>query len=163
MKTILKPILVGVLSLLAPHVSAGVIVQNIDFANPAATPEALYALYLAPERQNITRGKPAFAWNFETRTFSIGHDQGFVTSGRILDAVAGKRIVHTWKTSEYKEGEEGLVTVSFLKKADGSTRIELVHVLPDRLEANTALNWTYFHWMHWKKKFGEIIPIPAPF
>ena len=155
--------LVCLLTLGASSAMGATITQKILFPSPEVTAQALYDLYFdETERQRITRGHPVYKWDFKANEFSIGHGN-FVTTGSLLEVIDGKRVVHTWKTAEYAEGESGLVVVTFTDLPNGAgAQIDLVHVVPDRLEGPTSTNWYYFHWLHWLKKYNLTIPIPDP-
>ena len=114
-----------------------------------AAPEALYAMYLDPRQHAAITGSPlvriaategAEFWAFDGRIH-----------GRILALSAGRQIVQTWRSFEWRaEDVDGTLILTFSPDPAGG-RIELALVnAPDHLYDKLLANWPMRYWDPWR-------------
>jgi len=114
-----------------------------------AGPDALYRMYLNPHEHAAITGSPvvriapevgAEFWAFDGRIH-----------GRILALSAGRQIVQTWRSFEWRpEDLDGTLVLVFSPDAGGG-RIESCLVnAPDHLYEKLAANWPMRYWDPWR-------------
>jgi activator of HSP90 ATPase len=114
-----------------------------------AGPDALYRMYLDPNEHAAITGSPvvriaaevgAEFWAFDGRIH-----------GRILALSAGRQIVQSWRSFEWRpEDLDGTLVLVFSPDAGGG-RIESCLVnAPDHLYEKLAANWPMRYWDPWR-------------
>jgi activator of HSP90 ATPase len=115
---------------------------------PAAA-DALYQMYLDPKQHAAITGSPvvriapevgAEFWAFDGRIH-----------GRILALTAGRQIVQSWRSFEWRPQDlDGMLVLVFSPAPDGG-RIESALVnAPDHLFEKLAANWPMRYWDPWR-------------
>jgi uncharacterized protein YndB with AHSA1/START domain len=109
----------------------------------AATPQAVYAAWLSSAGHSAMTGATAEASN------KIGADysawDGYIV-GRNLELAPGRRIVQSWRTSEFgADDPDSTITVELTPVGTG-TRLSLKHVgVPDGQTAYESEGWRKFY------------------
>ena len=88
------------------------------------SPENLYKDWLdSKQHSKFTGGKAKIQAKINSRYSAW---DGYIT-GKILELDPGKRILHTWRTSEFAKGaEDSILEITFSKKGKG-TQLTLNH------------------------------------
>ncbi len=121
-----------------------------------ASPEAVYAAWLDSEAHSAMSGAPAEI------VAVVGADHsawdGYIR-GRTLDLDPGRRIVQSWRTSEFAdEDPDSTIEVGF-EPINGGTRLTLTHRnVPDGQTAYEESGWREFYFIPMKAYFGRRRP-----
>ncbi|MEK6221508.1 MAG: SRPBCC domain-containing protein [Chloroflexota bacterium] len=87
-------------------------------------PQKVYAAWLDSEKHSKMTGSPAKVSDVEGEAFSAW--DGYI-NGRNITLEAGKRIIQSWRTSEFSvEEADSQIEVLFAAEGDG-TKITLLH------------------------------------
>lgn len=66
--------------------------------------------------------------------------------GTNLELVPGKKIVQSWRASDWQEKDESTVTLKFTPSKDG-TELEFMHEnIPEEFEKEIEMGWTDYYW-----------------
>ena len=114
-----------------------------------APPEALYAMYLDPVQHaeitgsSVVRIAPkegAEFWAFDGRI-----------QGRILALTAGRQIVQTWRSFEWRpEDLDGTLVLAFFPYSGGAIVESALVNAPDHLADKLLANWPMRYWDPWR-------------
>ena len=110
-----------------------------------ATPEAIYRAWLSSDGHSAMTGSPATATDVVGATFEAW--EGYI-QGRNLELEPPRRIVQSWRTTEFDASEEDSRLEIELQPQDGGTLVTLRHSgLPE-------------HGMHYKQGWVDSYFLP---
>ena len=89
-----------------------------------ATPEAIYRAWLSSDGHSAMTGSPATATDVVGATFEAW--EGYI-QGQNLELEPPKRIVQSWRTTEFDASEEDSRLEIVLQPQDGGTLVTLRH------------------------------------
>jgi activator of HSP90 ATPase len=89
-----------------------------------ASPEAIYKAWLSSEGHTAITGGAAEATDQIGATFTAW--DGYI-SGKNLELEASRRIVQSWRTTEFSEEEPDSQIEILLEAKDGGTELTLIH------------------------------------
>ena len=82
--------------------------------------------------------------------------------GRIIELEPGRRIVQTWRTSEFPEGSEDSQLEILFEPEEGGTRLTLIHTeIPEGQSARYESSWEDFYFEPMAKYFGSVLAAAA--
>lgn len=124
-----------------------------------AAPHDIYAAWLdsrghramtgGKAKQSARTGAAVTAWN------------GYI-SGKNLELVPGKRIVQSWRTTQFTDAHKDSKITVTLKPVKGGTRVTLVHSsVPDGHTSYEKGGWQSHYFEPMKKYFGKRKTKPA--
>ena len=118
-----------------------------------ASPEAVYDAWLDSARHSAMTGAPATISNRVGEPYAAW--DGYIT-GRTLELVPGRRIVQSWRTSEFEESDpDSTVTVDLAPTKTG-TRLTLAHCgVPDGQTDYENGGWRDFYFSPMKAYFAR--------
>jgi activator of HSP90 ATPase len=127
---------------MTPVVHSGAIFQN-------ATPAKLYELFMNSAKHTAGTGMPA---KISPKIGGKWSAFGGMIFGKNLALIPNRRIVQTWRSSEWKKSDpDSILVVSFEKSASGGAQVELVHVgVPEYDREGVKNGWVKFYWEPWK-------------
>ena len=80
---------------------------------------------------------------------------GYIT-GRNLDLVPGKRIVQSWRTTQFSDEHEDSIVTVVLEEIDGSTLLTLIHAnVPDEQTSYEQGGWQEYYFEPMKGYFSS--------
>jgi activator of HSP90 ATPase len=123
-----------------------VVKQSVVLAAPA---KALYAMYLSSKAHaSITGGKVVIS----PRPGSNFSAFGGALRGRMLQTIAGRLIVQSWRSSAFKKSDaDSTLIIRFTPKGKAG-RVDLVHVnVPDHDYSGVNKGWKNYYWKPWRK------------
>ena len=115
-----------------------------------ATPAKLYALFMDSAKHSAATGMPA----------KIGKKVGAkwtafsgMLLGKNLEIIPNRRIVQSWRSSEWKKKDpDSVLVLNFEKSASGGAQVDLVHVgVPEYDHEGVTNGWVKFYWEPWRK------------
>jgi len=114
-----------------------------------APPQRLFEMYLDPAVHSAFTGSPVTIAREPGSAFEAF---GGMLRGRILHAERGT-IVQTWRSARWPaDAPDSILVLSFFAEADGSGRIELVHLgVADEDFAGVSHGWQKFYWTPWRE------------
>jgi len=116
-----------------------------------ASPSEIYDAYLDSRRHARITGQAAKMSKKEGGRFTAGDE--YIT-GYNLELVPGKRIVQSWRASEWPEGAHSILRLELKKKGKGALLI-VDHVgIPDKFRDGVDEGWYQFYWEPMKAYFG---------
>jgi len=82
---------------------------------------------------------------------------GYIT-GKFVELIQNKKIVQTWKSSNFQESsEDSILTITF-NKVENGTKIKLLHTnIPDGQGESYKKGWKDFYFTPMKKYFKKLI------
>jgi uncharacterized protein YndB with AHSA1/START domain len=89
-----------------------------------ASPQQIYQAWTTSAGHTAMTGSPAEIQPDDGTAFTAW--DGYI-QGSILETVPGERILMTWRTSEFAEGDPDSRLEISLKQIDGGTELTLVH------------------------------------
>ncbi|MEW5855456.1 MAG: SRPBCC family protein, partial [Myxococcota bacterium] len=118
-----------------------------------ATPQRIYDAWLDGEQHSAFTGASAEVDPEVGGRFTAW--DGYI-EGKTLEKEANRRIVQSWRTSEFPpEAEDSRVTVE-LDEVIGGTRVTLIHEdIPEGDSNKYEEGWKDFYFKPMKKYFGE--------
>lgn len=116
-------------------------------------PQNLYKAWLdSKQHSRFTGGKASIKAKTNSRYSAW---DGYIT-GKILELEPGKRILHTWRTSEFAKGaEDSLLEVIFSKKGTGTQLILNHRNLQTGDGKKYKEGWKDFYFMPMRKYFKK--------
>ena len=124
---------------------ARTILQTVTFAAP---PSALFELYLDSKKHTAATGGRASISRKVGGRFSAW--DGYIT-GRNLEIVPNRRIVQTWRGSDWRRSDPDSILVLAFSTKGQRGEISLVHVLvPEDQYAPLRQGWSDHYWTPWK-------------
>jgi activator of HSP90 ATPase len=123
-----------------------VVKQSVVLPAPA---KALYAMYLSPRAHGSITGAKVVIGSRPGSPFSAF---GGALRGRMLQTVAGRLIVQSWRSSAFKKSDaDSTLIIRFTPKGKAG-RIDLVHVnVPDHDYNGVNKGWRNYYWKPWRK------------
>ncbi len=79
---------------------------------------------------------------------------GSYIAGENLELIEGKKIVQTWRSSDWPSGVFSKVTFLFEKTKDGTKMIFTQEGVPEEFYADIKQGWIDFYWDKIKEAFG---------
>jgi activator of HSP90 ATPase len=124
-----------------------VIEQSVSFI---ATPAKLYELFMDSAKHSAATGMPA---NVSRKVGGKWSAFGGMILGKNLVLIPNRRIVQSWRSSEWKKADpDSILVVGFEKTAGGDTTVHLVHVgVPSYDHQGVTQGWVKFYWDPWKE------------
>ena len=115
-----------------------------------ASPRAVYDAWLDSRAHSAMTGAKATA---STKVGGQVSSWNGYASGVNLELVPGKRIVQSWRTTDFKAGDPDSRLSIFLRPAKGGTRIVLIH---SRIARDDGYKdgWREFYFEPMKKYFA---------
>lgn len=134
-----------------------VIGQSVVLPAPA---EALYAMYLDPAAHGAITGAAVTIGDQRGAEF---HAFDGMLTGTILEAVAPRLIVQSWRSAHFKtEDADSTLILSFSVPADAAGRegtqgrIDLVHLdVPQHDYDAVVAGWEKYYWTPWRKHLSS--------
>jgi activator of HSP90 ATPase len=123
-----------------------VIEQSVSFN---ATPAKLYELFMDSAKHSAATGMPA---KVSRKVGGKWSAFGGMILGKNLLLIPNRRIVQTWRSSEWKKADpDSLLVVGFEKAVGNDTTVHLVHVgVPSYDHQSVTQGWAKFYWDPWK-------------
>ncbi|MBI2983864.1 MAG: SRPBCC domain-containing protein [Chloroflexi bacterium] len=116
------------------------------------TPRELYDAFLDSRRHSAMTGAKAKISARVGASWSAWDD--FLT-GTNVELAPGKRIVQTWRGTDFPDDHYSTATFTFARATSG-TRISLVQTdVPDDLVSSYAEGWRDSYWIPMKRHFGR--------
>ena len=118
-----------------------------------ASPEAVYGAWLDSGAHSAMTGAPALIVPAVGREYSAW--DGYI-QGRTLELVPDRRIVQSWRTSEFADGDpDSTIVVEFEPIPDG-TRLTRTHKgVPDGQTSYETSGWREFYFVPMKGYFSR--------
>ncbi len=118
-----------------------------------ATPEEVFDAYVDPKKHAAFTGSPATGSGRVGGRFTAW---GGYISGRYVELVRGKRIVHEWVTTEWPEGYPPSVVELSLGRKGNKTELNMVHTkVPAEQASSYRDGWVESYWDPMKKHFKK--------
>ena len=118
-----------------------------------ANPIEVYDAYVDPKKHAYFTGSPATGSSKVGGSFTAW--DGYI-SGKFLELVRGKKILHEWKTTEWPAGyPSSLVELTFKSKGR-KTELKMVHSkVPAEQSEMYAQGWLEWYWEPMKEYFKK--------
>jgi len=118
-----------------------------------ASPGVVYAAWLDSDAHSAMTGAPALIVPAVGGAYSAW--DGYI-QGKTLELVPGRRIVQSWRTSEFADGDpDSTIVVEFEPIKDG-TRLTLTHKgVPDGQTSYETSGWREFYFVPMKGYFSR--------
>jgi uncharacterized protein YndB with AHSA1/START domain len=119
-----------------------------------ATPERVYAAWLSPkEHTKFTGGKATIEPGVGGRHTAWDD----YISGKHLELVPGKKIVQTWRTTEFPDGAaDSRLEIRLEPKGKSETTLTLIHTeIPEGQGAQYKEGWGEHYFEPMREYFGE--------
>jgi activator of HSP90 ATPase len=124
----------------------------------AAKPEEIYRAWLSSEGHTAMTGSPAVVEGQAGGEFSAW--DGYIF-GRTLALTPNRRIVQTWRTSEFPDDASDSRLDVDLEEVGGGTKITLKHSnLPANQVDSYRQGWEDFYFVPMREYFRSKIPKP---
>lgn len=117
-----------------------------------ATTEAIYKAWLSSEGHTEMTGGEAEITDQVGDTFTAW--DGYI-SGINLELEANRKIVQSWRTTEFEEGQEDSQIEVLLKEVNGQTEITLIHTQLSEQDEHYKKGWEDFYFKPMRAYFGE--------
>jgi activator of HSP90 ATPase len=125
---------------------------NLSCTLPAS-PEAVYDAWLDSQRHGAMTGAPATIGNRVGEHYAAW--DGYIT-GKTLELVPGRRIVQSWRTSEFEESDPDSTVTVDLERTRTGTRLTLTHSgVPDGQTDYENGGWRDFYFAPMKAYFAR--------
>lgn len=121
---------------------------------PTATPALLYSFFMNSAKHTATTGMPAKISNKVGGKWAAF---GGMILGKNLVLIPNRRIVQTWRSSEWKTADpDSILVVNFEKSPGGGAQVELDHVgVPEYDHDGVTQGWVKFYWDPWKEYLAK--------
>lgn len=117
------------------------------------SPETLYETWLTGELHTEMTGGEATGTPEEGTAFTAWNDY---ISGKNLELEAGKRIVQSWRTTEFEMNDADSQIEVSLEPVVGGTQLTLVHTdIPENQTSDYELGWKEHYFEPMTAYFGE--------
>ncbi|MBM4250115.1 MAG: hypothetical protein FJ149_11975 [Euryarchaeota archaeon] len=121
------------------------ITQTVEFK---ASPGEVYEALMDSRKHSRFTGARATVSRKVGGPFSVW--DGYAT-GKNIELLPGKRIVQSWRVSEWPEGTESKVVFAFTKTKKG-TKLSFTQTgVPDDVAADIRQGWKDFYWKPMKE------------
>lgn len=117
-----------------------------------ASPHEIYHAFLDSKIHSKITGSNAKIENKVGGLFSVW--DGYAT-GKTLQLIPDKKIVQSWRTSDWDEKEISTITLELVKDI-GGTKLEFSQInIPDRDCENIQNGWNQYYWEPMQKYFSK--------
>jgi activator of HSP90 ATPase len=115
--------------------------------------EALYSAWLSTRGHSAITGSPASVEQKSGGSFTAW--DGYI-SGKTVKTEIFRRIVQTWRTTDFPEGSPDSRLEIRFEEEKGGTRLLLEHTgLPDGMEKEIEKGWKEYYFKPMKKYFAR--------
>ena len=114
--------------------------QTIDFN---ATPQEVFELIMDSKKHAGFTGASADVGRNVGDTFSVW--DGYAT-GKNVEVIKDKKIVQTWRASDWPKGAESKVTFEFMPKSDGCELSFTQTGVPEEFLSDIEQGWKDNYW-----------------
>lgn len=109
----------------------------------SATPEELYDIFIDDKKHADFTGAKAKIENKVGGKFSVWDDYA---TGKNMELVPGKKIIQSWRASDWPEGINSMVTFVLNPKENG-TQLEFTHEgVPPEFSKEIEEGWEDYYW-----------------
>ena len=109
----------------------------------------LYAMYLNPKMHAAITGHKV---KIGSRAGSPFRAFNGALYRRILQTIAGRLIVQSWRSTAFRKGDDDSTLVLRFTPQGGKGRIDLMHVnVPDHDYRGVNNGWKTYYWKPWRK------------
>ncbi len=113
-----------------------------------ASPKEVYDAFMDSKKYSLFTGDKAIISKKIGGKFSAF---GGWASGENLELIEGKKIVQSWRASDWKEGHYSRIIIN-LEKVDNGTKIIFEHEgVPDKWREDIEKGWNEYYWKPLKK------------
>ena len=118
-----------------------------------ANPVDVFNAYVDPKKHEAFTGSPATGSPKPRGRFTAW--DGYI-SGRYLELIKGKKIVHEWRTTEWPPGYPPSLVTLTLTDSGGKTALTMVHAkVPAEQAESYTEGWKESYWEPLKRYFGK--------
>ena len=119
------------------------------------SPQKLYKTYLSSiEHSNFTGGEAKINPKIGGKMSAW---DGYIT-GKFVKLTMNKKIVQTWRTSDFSEAIKDSILTITSEKVDSRTKISLIHTnIPDGQGESYKKGWKDFYFTPMKKYFKKSV------
>jgi len=118
-----------------------------------ATPDEVYEAYVEPRKHSEFTGSPASGEAKVGGKFTAW--DGYIT-GKYLELVKGRKIVHEWTTTEWPAGYPASVVEITLRQKGKKTELTMVHSkVPAEQAADYSEGWRDWYWKPLKEYLAK--------
>jgi len=114
-------------------------------------PEYVYDAFMNPKKHSAFTGDSAKISPKAGGKFSVF---GGYATGKNLELVKDKKIVQTWKASDWPANADSKITLELMKDKKGTKLIFTQIHIPDDQYISIKQGWTDYYWNAMKKTFG---------
>src|SRR5258706_4381229 len=123
-----------------------IVKQSVTLPAPA---KKLYAMYLSPRAHGAIAGGRV---RIGERPGSKVRAFGGALTGRMLQAIPGRLIVQSWRSTAFKKGDADSTLILRFTPKGRQGRIDLVHAnVPDHDYRGVNAGWKNYYWKPWRK------------
>ena len=119
--------------------------QSVEFR---ASPEEVYEALMDSKKHARFTGAPATVSRKVGGKFSVW--DGYA-EGKNLELAPGKKIVQSWRASDWPEGAESKVVYEFAKTKKGTKLTFTQTGVPEEFVGDIRQGWKDFYWVPMKK------------
>jgi len=113
-----------------------------------ASPHDVYEALMDPEKHSGFTGDVAVIERKVNGKFSAF---GGYAKGKFRELIQDKRIVQTWRASDWKKDEVSTITI-ILKRTETGTSLEFIQTdVPERFAEEISQGWHEFYWKPMRK------------
>lgn len=114
-----------------------------------ASAKDLYATYLSPKGHGaITGGKVQIS----SKAGSNFRAFGGALRGRVLQAIPGRQIVQSWRSSAFRKTDPDSTLIIRFTPRGKNARVDLIHAnVPDHDYRGVDKGWKTYYWKPWRK------------
>jgi uncharacterized protein YndB with AHSA1/START domain len=118
-----------------------------------APPSAVYSALMDSKRHTAITGAPA---RIEKKVGGRFSAYDGYASGVNVELVPGKRIVQSWRASDFPKGTHSLIVIELSSKKGGKeTELSFEHLgVPRAQQKHLGKGWKDFYWEPLRKYFG---------
>jgi activator of HSP90 ATPase len=111
-------------------------------------PKVVYDAFMTSKTHSKFTGAPAKISNKVGGKFSVW--DGYA-EGENVELIPGKKIVQTWRASDWPEGSDSKITITFTKKGNG-TKLSFIQTgVPADFFDDIKQGWTNYYWTPMKQ------------
>ena len=123
--------------------------------NIQVEPEVLYKSWLDSEKHSAFTGSKAIIDPSINGIYSAW--DGYIT-GKTFELEENKRILQTWRTSEFQENSEDSLLELIISKTSNGSKLILRHTkIPDRQSENYKEGWEEFYFEPMRQYFKKLL------
>ena len=118
-----------------------------------ASPELIYTTWLDSEGHSRMTGGDAFISDKIGSEFSAW--DGYI-EGVILELETSKRILQSWRTSDFDESDEDSTVEILLEEMEGKTKLTLIHTKLSAHGEQYKTGWDHHYFQPMKAYFSQL-------